>query len=36
MLNRTKDVLHKRSGYLNKFKATQRTEENLADGDPCQ
>jgi len=35
MLMRVKDQLHKQSGYLNKFKDTQRSEASIANGNPC-
>ena len=36
MFLKTKDVLHRKSGFLNKFKDTQRSQASLANGNPCQ
>ena len=32
----TKNALHRKSGFLNKFKDTQRSAANIALGNPCQ
>lgn len=35
-LNMTKSSLHRKSGFLNKFKDTQRSQAKLANGNPCE